>query len=193
MKLGERLVEFRGKFNMAQEDLAEKLYVSRQTISSWENDKSYPDIHSLLMMSELFGVSLDELIKGDIEIMKEKVNQSEINDFKRESNIFAVLLIVSVASFIPLYDYLKIPGLVLWGILFAITLYYAFKIERIKKQHDIYTYKEIVAFTKGEKLDGIQKAREEGKRIYEPIVLFVGSALITAIIMIIIHYVLKLF
>ena len=76
MELGKRLKECRLKLEITQEELADKLYVSRQTISSWENDKSYPDIHSLLMISDLFGVSLDSLIKGDIEIMKEKVEQT---------------------------------------------------------------------------------------------------------------------
>lgn len=75
MELGKRLKECRAKLEMTQEELADKLYVSRQTISSRGNYKSYPDIHSLLMISDLFGVSLDSLIKGDIEIMKEKVEQ----------------------------------------------------------------------------------------------------------------------
>ena len=69
MELGKRLKEYRARAGMTQDELAEKLFVSRQTISSWENDKSYPDIHSLLMLGEVFGVSLDTLVKGDIEIM----------------------------------------------------------------------------------------------------------------------------
>ena len=98
MELGKRLKECRAKSEMTQEELADKLYVSRQTISSWENDKSYPDIHSLLMISDLFGVSLDSLIKGDIEIMKEQVEQTKVKSFQRDSNIFAVLLIACIAS-----------------------------------------------------------------------------------------------
>ena len=74
MELGARLKEYRNNSGMTQDALAERLYVTRQTISSWENDKSYPDIHSLLMLSEVFNVSLDTLVKGDIEIMKEKVS-----------------------------------------------------------------------------------------------------------------------
>ena len=46
-------------------------------------------------------------------------------------------------------------------------MFYALKLEKVKKQQDIRTYKEIVAFTNGEKLDGIEKAREEGKRNYQ--------------------------
>ena len=77
MELGKRLKECKAKLEMTQEKMADKLYVFRQTISSWGNDKSYPCIHSLLMISDLFGVSLDSLIKGDIEIMKEKVEQKD--------------------------------------------------------------------------------------------------------------------
>lgn len=44
--------------NLSQEELAEKIYVTRQTISNWENDKSYPDIHSLLLLSSTFHISL---------------------------------------------------------------------------------------------------------------------------------------
>ena len=48
--------------NLSQEELAEKIYVTRQTISNWENDKSYPDIHSLLLLSSTFHISLAELL-----------------------------------------------------------------------------------------------------------------------------------
>jgi transcriptional regulator with XRE-family HTH domain len=63
MELGQRIKDCRTEKEMTQEELAGRIYVSRQTISSWENDKSYPDVYSLLMMSDLFGVSLDTLIK----------------------------------------------------------------------------------------------------------------------------------
>ena len=62
--IGERIQEYRKASGLNQEEFAEKVFVSRQTVSSWENDKSYPDIKSLLLMSELFGITLDELVKG---------------------------------------------------------------------------------------------------------------------------------
>lgn len=61
---------------MSQEKLAEKNHVSRQSISNWENERNYPDIHNLLMMSILFNVSLDDLVKGDVKIMKEELQKS---------------------------------------------------------------------------------------------------------------------
>ena len=182
MELGKRLKNYRTGAGMNQEELAEKLYVSRQTISSWENDKSYPDIHSLLMLSDLFHVSLDELVKGDIEIMKEKVKETKIKSFQRDSNIFTVLIMVCIVSALPLYKWLGIPGVAIWGLIAAAMIYYAFKIEKVKKEEDIHTYKEIVAFMNGEKLDGIEKAREEGKRRYEPILKLLAGAAVGAVV-----------
>ena len=182
MELGKRLKECRAKSEMTQEELADKLYVSRQTISSWENDKSYPDIHSLLMISDLLGVSLDSLIKGDIEIMKEKVEQTKIKSFQRDSNIFAVLIIVCIVSALPLFKWLGIPGVVIWVVLAAVMIYYAFRVEKVKKEENIYTYKEIVAFMNGEKLDEIEKAKEEGKRRYEPIIKLLAGAVVGVVV-----------
>lgn len=182
MELGQRLKDLRNKHNITQEEFADKLYVSRQTVSSWENDKSYPDIHSLLMICELFKISLDDLVKGDIEIMEEKINQSVIGSFKKDSNIYGVLVIICLLTAIPMSRFFGIVGDIIWLIVFAITIYYGIRIEKVKKEYDIYTYKEIVAFTKGEKLDAIDKAREEGKRKYQIIILLLGSGLIGIII-----------
>lgn len=77
------------QLQLSQEELAKRIYVSRQTISNWENEKSYPDIHSLLLLSNLFGVPVDELIKGDLKKMKQEINQEEVNAFN-ESVILSV-------------------------------------------------------------------------------------------------------
>ena len=57
MDIGQQIRKYRERDEYSQEYLAEKLYVSRQTISNWENEKSYPDIHNLLVMCELFDIS----------------------------------------------------------------------------------------------------------------------------------------
>ena len=64
MTFGERLYELRKNKNISQEELAELLDVSRQSISKWENDKAYPEMTRLLFMSEYFEVSLDYLMRG---------------------------------------------------------------------------------------------------------------------------------
>ena len=83
----QQIKKYRASLSLSQEELAEKIFVTRQTISNWENARSYPDIHSLLLLSTLFQVSLDQLIKGDIEIMKEEINTAEIKKFNRSSLI----------------------------------------------------------------------------------------------------------
>ena len=77
MEVSTQIKKYRNDMKLSQEELAEKVYVSRQTISNWETGKNYPDIHSLLLLSSIFNVSLDRLIKGDIEMMKEKIKETE--------------------------------------------------------------------------------------------------------------------
>ena len=61
MEIGKQLKEAREKSSLTQEQVAEKVFVSRQTISNWENEKSYPDIVSIIKLSDLYSISLDEL------------------------------------------------------------------------------------------------------------------------------------
>ena len=65
MEIGQKLREARQERGLTQEELSERLHVSRQTISNWENQRSYPDIISLIALSDLYGISLDELVKED--------------------------------------------------------------------------------------------------------------------------------
>ena len=74
MELSKQIKKYRTEANLSQEELADKIYVSRQTISNWENEKNYPDIKSLVLMSEVFQVSLDNLVKGDLERMKKEID-----------------------------------------------------------------------------------------------------------------------
>jgi len=72
MTFGERLYGLRKTKNISQEELAEILDVSRQSISKWENDRAYPEMTRLLFMSEYFEVSLDYLMRGTEEENKEE-------------------------------------------------------------------------------------------------------------------------
>ena len=76
MEISERLKEARQNTGMSQDQVAEKILVSRVTISHWENGKSLPDIVSLISLSDLYGISLDELVKGDSKMM-EKVKKMQ--------------------------------------------------------------------------------------------------------------------
>jgi len=65
MTLGQNITALRTKAKMSQGDLAEKLNVSRQSVSKWETDASVPELDKLLLLSEIFGITLDELVKGE--------------------------------------------------------------------------------------------------------------------------------
>ena len=65
MKFHEKLKQERKKLNLSQEDLANKINISRQSISKWELEKGYPNIETLIELSELFDITVDELLKGD--------------------------------------------------------------------------------------------------------------------------------
>ena len=86
MEIGKKLKNARIEAGLTQEKAAEKVDVSRQTISNWENEKSYPDIISVIALSDLYSVSLDELLKGDqkmAEHLEESTNVVKSNKNNR--------------------------------------------------------------------------------------------------------------
>ena len=114
-------------------------------------------------LSNSFDVSLDTLIKGDLEEMKEKIKTEDIAGFKRDGAVFAVLLIsvILLAAPLVLIPLIKRSGsyicIGIWVLLYAVTMYYAIRIEKQKKKFDIQTYKEIVAFDHNKELNQIEK------------------------------------
>ena len=186
MELGKHIRTLRQQHAWSQDELAEKIFVSRQTISNWENDKSYPDVHSLVLLSQIFDISVSQLIEGDAEIMKKEINQSEIRSFKQLGVLFTVLMIAVAVTPVPLTQYLGRVGMVVWAVIVAAASYVAYLAEKEKKRLAIQTYREITAFLDGETLDAIEKAREEGKRPYQTFVYALaaaGIALIVSVIM----------
>ncbi len=65
MPFGQKLTDIRKKLGLTQEELAAELFVTRQTVSNWETGKNYPDLNTILKLSEIFGISLDEMLKCD--------------------------------------------------------------------------------------------------------------------------------
>lgn len=180
MEIGKQIKKYRMEMQLSQEELADRIYVSRQSISNWENDKNYPDIKTLSLLSSLFGVSLDVLVKGDIKEMKEQIEKEDIAEFNKDGGIYCILLFAGMVLPIPLVHFLGLVGFAVWGVIFAAAFYYAIRIEKQKKKFDIQTYKEIVAFFEGEKLGKDERNQEYGKRSYQKILLSLGVGLITA-------------
>ncbi len=181
MELSGQIKKYRDQLGLSQEELAEKIFVTRQSISNWENDKTYPDLQSLLRLSELFGLSLDELIKGDIETMKDEINKLEIKKMNRWGNLLAILFLALVILPVPLLKILDtdtVGFLLVMAPLFVISMAVDIRVEKIKKDNDVHTYKEIVAFCEGRRLDELDKAVEKGKRPYQAFIAAISAALI---------------
>ncbi|HFZ7439608.1 TPA: helix-turn-helix domain-containing protein [Streptococcus pyogenes] len=167
MEIGQQMIRYRKQQALSQEKLAEKVYVSRQSISNWENDKTYPDIHSLLLLSQIFQVSLDQLIKGDIENMKYTITQVDKKNFERDTKVMVTLMILLMISSYPLVYFLEWLGLGIFVLLSIITMTYANRVERFKKKYDVQPYKEILAVSNGKLLDEIEKREERAKLPYQ--------------------------
>lgn len=103
MEFNEKLQELRKKNNLTQEELAEKLYVSRTAISKWESGRGYPGIESLKAISKFFSVSLDELLSSETVLtMAEEENKQKENILR--STVFGLLdCCVAIFLFLPFF------------------------------------------------------------------------------------------
>ena len=107
MEIGKKLKNARIEAGLTQEKAAEKIDVSRQTISNWENEKSYPDIISVIALSDLYSVSLDELLKGDqdmAEHLEESTNVVKSNKKLTGAillNIILMILLIALNMLLP--------------------------------------------------------------------------------------------
>jgi len=191
MEIGKQIKKYRSEMEVSQEELAERIFVSRQTVSNWENEKNYPDLKSLLLLSSLLGVSLDILVKGDIEQMKEEIKSEDIKYVKRSNRIYYTLLLSTILSTLLVAIYIlwmvefatitvstftfvvitsTVSGIMV--LLAALTVFFYYRVTKLRKKFDIMSYKEIVAFYEGKTLNEIdkQRAREEShpykKRLY---------------------------
>ena len=192
MDISKQIKKYRLDSKLSQEALAEKVFVTRQTISNWETGKNYPDINSLVLLSTLFDVSLDTLVKGDLEEMREEIKSEDIKRFNHDGMIFTILLMATVVLCVPLFLYLDFIGIAIWLVLFGVTMYYAKRVEKQKKAHDIQTYKEIIAFTEGKKLNHIEKRCEIGKRPYQKWFLVICSGLISLVVGLAMYFLFRL-
>ena len=102
MELGNKILELRKKQNITQEELAEKIGVTRQTISKWELGETAPDIKQAKVLAQLFNISLDELVCNNIkeENNNQKLRHLSIKALKITGLIFAGFLVIDIISLI---------------------------------------------------------------------------------------------
>lgn len=167
VELGQHIKGHRARLGMSQEQLAEAIFVSRQTISNWETDRTYPDVQSLLLLSNLFGVSVDDLIKGDVEEMK-AVLTNEAKKLNRLSVVMtacggaAVVWAVATALLDASWPVILMP----FAALFAPAAVAAGMAEKIKHDNQLFTYRAIEAFMRGEDPDVASEANRKAGRAW---------------------------
>lgn len=202
MELKEQLKAKRAQFGLSQEELAERIYVSRQTISNWETDRTYPDVQSLLLLSSLFETSIDELVKGDVEIMEEKMKQ----EWKKMSRLTVAAWSLVGVGLVGLIAGFAIPtgpssvltnlnegevlGFGFFLVLWIIGMVFLGMVEYLKKVNDLVTYREILAFSKGEQPDRVSNTFARRHPLARSILMFSISAFAGAIIGIVIFHLL---
>ena len=154
MKIGVKLKEARLQAGLTQENVAEEIQVTRQTISNWENERSYPDVHNLIMLCDIYSVSLNTLMKGDIEIMKKELSNTNPHNSPKDAIqliqsgfVMIIGLLVAVIGLIvllnngsPIWGY----GLIITGAILA--CFFAFYADYLKRKNKIKTYKELTDF-----------------------------------------------
>lgn len=181
MDIGSKLKKLRENHCLSQEELALKLFVSRQTISNWETNKTLPDIKSLINISYIFNVSLDNFLKEDLKEMKKMVDNESIKRFNWMSVVFLGELILLAVTAYPLFME-GLLGAFIWLILFLVTLHTSSTVEKFKKENDLQTYKEIIAYVEGKTLSHDELEQEKGKKPYQTLVFAVMAGVIVGII-----------
>ncbi|EOR25176.1 helix-turn-helix domain-containing protein [Niallia sp. RD1] len=96
MYFSSKIKEERLKHNMSQQQLGEKLNISRQSISKWERGESYPSIELLIKISDIFDITLDELVKGDNSLKEKIIKDSQVLAYPRWKLFFDILLIIGL-------------------------------------------------------------------------------------------------
>lgn len=171
MTLGERLFQYRNSINLSQEKLAEKIGVTRQTISKWETDQSTPDFDKIEPLCKVFGITTDELIKGDKTSNKEEIKQNQDNYNEKRNKKKAIILSISIflyciATFslpymVEVLNYEDAHAVMIWaGLCTVATVMLVFFFVAYPKKKDINTQSDIK-----EKIEEIKQIQEEVNQI----------------------------
>lgn len=182
MEVSSRIREERERLGLSQEALAREIFVSRQTVSNWETGKTYPDVQSLLLLSNLYGVSVDSLVKGDMEAMENNIENYELQRFKVKASmgLSAALIVLGAVMLAVLSrqgaDFTSPLVIVAVAVLVAGAAV-SFVAERVKKQYDIETMSEVKAFVDGVEPDQIVRGRRMPKAASVALKVLAGAAL----------------
>ena len=189
MEVAKRIREERERSGISQEELARQIFVSRQTVSNWETGKTCPDVQSLLLMSNLCGVSVDSLVRGDAETMSKAIENYELERYKiRVSMAVATGLIllgaVMLALLVARGEDLHSPLFALGVLVLVASVAVSYIAERIERRYDIDTIREVQAFMEGADPDQISRERRIPTAARVALKMAAGAAAGVAIMMV---------
>ena len=105
MNIGSTIRAIREEHGLNQEEFAEKFHVTRQTVSNWENNKNYPDLMTVIRISERFNVPIDTILKEDIEFVREKDRDVKLAAARKKIIIaLAAAILVLAAAVVLLWQ-----------------------------------------------------------------------------------------
>lgn len=154
MELARRIKEQRERLGMSQGELAKSVFVTRQTISNWETDRTYPDVQSLLLLSDLFGVSIDSLVREDTLEMRETLAAGS----RRMRRLGIIMTVCGLACLVWVIagiiadlgaPCIAIPA----AVLFVPASIAAFQIDKMRHDNQLFAYQSVEAYLAGEDPD----------------------------------------
>ena len=127
MKFNEKLIKLRKENKLTQDKLAAKINISRQSISKWENGHGYPDIENLIKISDLYNLSLDELLKDDKKLEKKIIKDSKSNKYHLISVLYMLAILIYIGYFYFKFKIFMIGFLIATIFMLGIELYFYFR------------------------------------------------------------------
>ena len=123
MDFSSKLREIRKKENLTQEEFAEKIFVSRNAVAKWETNRGYPDIQNLITISDIFEISLDELIKEDKNVKNKIIAENSSKKWHLLVIIYLITIILYILYFLFAHKIFMIGFLIATLFMLVIEVY----------------------------------------------------------------------
>ena len=134
MNISEKIKKIRDDERLTQEQFAEKINVSRNAVAKWETNRGYPDIQNLITISEVFNVSLDEMVKEDIKVRNKIVAESSSKKWHFLVILYLLAIIVYIFYFVLFHKIFMLGFLVSTCFMLGIEVYIFIKDKIYKKE-----------------------------------------------------------
>ena len=134
MNISEKIKKIRDDEKLTQEQFAEKIYVSRNTVAKWETNRGYPDIQNLITISEVFNVSLDELVKEDDKVKNKIIAESTSKKWHFLVIMYLIAIIIYIFYFFIFHKIFMLGFLISTFFMLGIEIYIFIKDKIYKKE-----------------------------------------------------------